>query len=280
MAAGMIGYVPALTPPLIARDAPADFERTKTIDEVPRPVRKAIDIESHGHAVELIQQVRHNGHEFFRVVITQRGAEDRLLRFSIDGHVISKEEVEDTDWAPPRHPAEAPHEVERPDDRRDHPARNYYRDEDITVTVDHPMVAKFENVPPRVRAVMGREAEGAAVNTVVAYRDKGNVIYQANVQDVDNKGKTRVIQVTSDGRLYGEANVGGGAAEIRDVHFEEAPQAVRDTVQREAGGKPAATITGSTRHGRTVYSTEIPTRHGTRFLTIASDGRILSDITD
>lgn len=282
MALGIVAYVPTFVQPAQAardRGEPADFERTKTIDEVPREVRKTIDAEARDHKVDVIQQVRHKGKEFYRVVITVRGNEDKLIRVSTDGKVITKEDVADADWSPPKR--SVGHEVARPAAVSSGRERSYMRDEDVKATIDKPQVVDFDHIPPSVRAMMGREAEGEPVTYVVAYRDKGNVIYQTNVKDSDNAGKTRVIQVTSDGRLYGEANVGGkGGTELKDVRFDDAPAAVRETVQREAGNRPTSEITASTRRGRTVYSTKFAYKGGFRYLTVDPSGKIMSDVVE
>ena len=236
-----------------------DFERTATVEELPREVRHAAEAEAHGNPILLIHHVRHGDHEFFRVTIDGKHDVDKVVRFGMDGRVLSVDEAVDTAFLPPR---------------------RYIKDEEITWSVEHPERIGCDRLPPIVRANLQREAEGAKLDLIVAYRDHGHVIFQANVTDPDDAHKVLVLQVGYDGKLYGDIEVGHGRIEQKEMSFRELPPAVRETIVKESEGHKFESITVESHRGHTFYVLDFPYRHGQRWLTVDNKGRIVADTVE
>ena len=123
-----------------------------------------------------------------------------------------------------------------------------------------------------------------SVLEVVRYRtNDGNIIYQTNVPM--GNGRSQLLQVTPDGRIYGEANVsntGRGEASfpMTERGFRDAPRNVQDVFRHETGDSTPDKLTVANRRGRTIYTGQFGYRGGQRWVTVDDGGRVIADVFD
>jgi hypothetical protein len=182
---------------------------------------------------------------------------------------------------------------------RQDPAR-YYRDTEqlqstrtryydrqtqrITATVANPQKVDWDQIPGTVRSTLLREAAGDKPNYIIAYRENDHVIYQTNIDD--GRGKVHMVQVLPDGSVFNEGEFTNGGQQVaRDwrpqtIGYEDLPGRVKETVDREAPSGRVPRVDVAKRRGQNIYTVEVDSRDGARFLTLNEDGRVLGDVNE
>jgi hypothetical protein len=256
-------------------------------DEIPGRVRDKINDTKKDDKVVNAYRIRANGHDNYRVV-TQRKNRDRVILADDTGRILNVEDVRDAELASFR---------QDPDTwLRDYDNRNFGRQreyaraaESIRGTPEHPEQINLDQVPGPARAALIREASGdrARLANTIRYKDnQGNVIYQCNIPDEPGNPKSvHMVQVLSDGRIFNEADFNNRGQKLEDwqprtLGYEDLPNRVKDTVDREAPRGRVPHIDVARRGGREIYTVEIDERDSTRYLTIAEDGHVLSDTSE
>jgi hypothetical protein len=95
-----------------------------------------------------------------------------------------------------------------------------------------------------------------------------------------------MLQVLPDGVVFNEADFTTGGKGItgdwrpKTLVFDELPLPVRAAIEQTAPHANVAHIDTVNRVGHDIFTVEIDGRTESRYLTIAGDGHILSDMTD
>lgn len=259
-----------------------DFEEPIPFDRAPAPAREKIDEIRHREQVLAVFRIRRSGIDYIRATVKTPRTE-RVILVRDDGVVRNVEDI-------------------RPDELRDYRANPdaWYRDYDdrmiaherfyvreaehVTGTVEHPERVNWDQCPGRVRATLAREANADRLDYVIRYRDHDKVIYQATIDDVGNK--RHLVQVLPDGAIFNEGEftpagrVGNEDWHIRVIGYEDLPERVRETVNREAPKGRIPRVEVARRRGHDVFTIDIAVRDGTRYLVINDEGKILADSID
>lgn len=233
-------------------DRTADHERQIKFADLPRAAQDTLEKERGNRDIKSIYTVNRDGRTFYRVFINQRGNEDRMLRISENGKVLSDQDVPD-------------------DTDRARTASGVRRGLD---DFDHDRIA-FDRLPGEVKASLGREAGSGRVANVVKYRSRGRDVYLA---EIDHGGRTSEVRVDENGRVLSEQDATPEGRQ--NVRFEDLPGAVRDAIGREVRRDDIRYIAQITRDGKTYYRVAV-NRGGDRqtdYLTVSDTGRVVNDL--
>jgi hypothetical protein len=261
MAAGVAGLAPSFA---VAADK--DREEWVKYEDVPRPVKEALDRERKNHEIKRIDHVFRDGREFYRATIDTKGS-DTVIRLSESGKLLSSEEVRD----------EPVRGVERAVDRRD------------ALSVSN--VIRYDRLPDRVKETLDRERGGREVKIVYEVRRGDHHYYNAIV---DERNGDRSVRVSDNGKLLSEEDLrevrtAGGRYDsnydlrrgVEDdgqrVAFDRLPGDVKTTLGREAGQDRVGNVYRYDRRGQTVYEAEVYSPVGTRVIRVNENGRVVSE---
>lgn len=252
-------------------------------DDLPPAVKDALDRERANRRVVSVYLADRGDRSWYSVVVETRHG-DRVIRLSPRGYILSVADLDADDLREFRaNPDRWYHDWYQRQDARE---KFYYRDLDrVTATPEHPEMMQWDRIPARVRATILRENFGdRPSNPVGRYRQQGQVVYQANLQEGPNR--QHMIKVLPDGSILeeGEFDRNGhfipGNDRPKTVNEDDLPPRVRSTVDREAPRGRIAHIDVVNRDGRDVYTVEVDSRDSSRYLTVSESGKVLSDISD
>lgn len=238
----------------VARDVDrtADNERQIKFAQLPRDVQDTVEKERGNREIKSIYSVNRDGRVFYRIIINERGGEDRMLRISEGGKVLGDQDI--------------------PDDNRARTATGVRRGVD---DFDSERIA-FDRLPGEVKAALGREAGSGRVTNVIKYRGtRGHDVYQA---EVDTGGRVSQVRVDDRGRVLSETDA---TPEGRvNVRFEDLPGAVKDAIGREVRRDDIRYISQITRDGKTFYRIAVEKGRDRQpdYLTVSDNGRIVNDL--
>jgi hypothetical protein len=259
-----------------------DVEEKTGFDRIPEAARRKIDETKGREKLLATYHIRRSGVDYYRATVQYKKTE-RVILVTADGVLKNVEDI-------------------RPEEFRDYQANpdSWYRDYDdrmiardrvylqqadrVTATVDNPERVNFDQCPARVRNTLTRESGGQKVDYVIRYRDHNEVIYQTTLDDGQNQ--RHMVQIRPDGTVFNEGEFskgGGGTAsdwKPRTIGFDDLPQRVRETVDNAAPKGRIPHVEVAKRRGRDVYTVQVQTRDGDRYLTINDEGKTIADVNE
>ncbi len=260
-----------------------DFEEPIDYEKIPERPKSKLHDERHSDKVLAAFRIRRSGHDYYRVTVAHKKGE-RVLLVTGDGVLKNVEDIRPSELASYRQNPDGWYRDY--DDRMIAQERVITREvERVTATVDNPERVSWDQVPGRVRATLARENGGEKVDYIIRYNDKSahNVIYQTTLAEAGDR--KHLLQVLPDGTIFNEGDYtpkGRVADEWRphSIGFDDLPNRVRDAVDREAPHGRIPHVDMATRRDGKIYTVEVASREGTRYLTLNEDGKVLSDVTD
>ena len=260
-------------------------DETIPFSAVPDKARGELDrVRGKDKVISTEKVVYPGGRTVFRCTMTAKNGV-RIVRVSVGGSLLNQEFVRQADVAVFEKNPAAFHKAAE-ESRASREAAEARADAVVTATADKPEKIEWNQIPGRVRATFMRESAGEKIDYIIRYRDNGskNVLYQANIPM--GGGKVHMVQIVPSGKIFNEAaftTSGGGATAdltVTTLTFHEAPAAVQDSVNKAAPSGTISQVDMVKRHGRDIYTIEIPSTNALRFLTVEGNGKILSDDTE
>ncbi|HSI34085.1 MAG: hypothetical protein ACAI43_27030 [Phycisphaerae bacterium] len=235
-----------------ARRFEIERERWVKIEDVPRPVRKAIDDEFGRREVRRVIFVERGGRQFYRVV-----TDDKVVRVSEDGYVYRDREIADVAYGPETW--ESPYGRE--------------------------VWVKYATVPRDVKETLDRERKGREVKQIF-HVERGRFDYYRAI--IDTRGDDTAVRIAANGKLLAREDVEDtaiGGDEIRDhgareewVKYATLPRPARDALDRERGREEVLKIVRvDTGGGRSYYRCTIDSRPYPTVVRISEDGRTMRE---
>jgi uncharacterized membrane protein YkoI len=134
----------------------------------------------------------------------------------------------------------------------------------------------IEEVPAAVKATIDAEAEAGTIEEIEMETENGQTVYEA---DVIIDGQEIEIRVAPDGTLLGketEDDEGDDDDEDEEeVSLDDVPEAVKETILREAGDAEIEELVKETEDGQTVYEAEFKANGQEIEIEVAEDGALL-----
>jgi len=192
-----------------ARRYEVERERWVRIEEVPRPVRRAIDDEFRNREIRRVIFVERGGRSFYRIV-----TDDKVLRVSEDGYVYRDREIADVAYGP----------------------------ENFDSPYGREVWIKYGELPRDVKETLDRERRGREVKQIFHVK-RGNWDYYRAI--IDTRGDDLAVRISESGKVLAREEVEDtaiGGDEIRDhgareewVKYASLPRAAREMLDRERG---------------------------------------------
>lgn len=127
----------------------------------------------------------------------------------------------------------------------------------------------MNDVPQAAQSALYDLAAGQPITQVWMFRRGNFVYYKAQLASGAS------VHVTPDGRVLYNENF--SAPGHRRVDFGDLPHDVKETLRREAGGRPIDRISEVYRNGRTLYLARIEGREHVRMLLINRRGEVVRE---
>ncbi len=224
-------------------------ERWTRIDDLPRPVRRAIEDEMRGREIRQVVYVERGGRVFYRVI-----SDDKVIRISDEGYVYRDREIEDVTYG-----------AEKGDSR-------YGQETWI----------KYAELPRDVKETLDRERRGKDVKQIFYVR-KGHWVYYRAI--IDTRGDDLAVRISESGKLLSREEVEDvaiGTIEVKDygareewVKYATLPRAARETLDRERGRDEVLKIVRVESGGRFYYRCLLDTRPHPVMVRIDESGRLI-----
>lgn len=234
-----------------ARRYEIERERWVRVDDLPRPVRRAIEDEFRGRPVYRAMLVERGGRTFYRAVVG-----DRVIRIAEDGYVYRDREIDDVVYGP---------------ETGDSP---YGREVWI----------KYRDLPRDAAETLDRERRGRDVK-MVFHVQRGRWEYYRAI--IDTRGDDTAVRIGANGRLLAREDVEDtaiGGDEVRDhgareewVKYATLPRAARDALDRERGRDEVLKIVRVDLGPRSYYRCTIDLRPYPTVVRISEDGRMIRE---
>ena len=259
-----------------------DFEEPINYDRVPKSARESIDGIRHKEKVLATFRIRRSGVDYYRATVATRRSE-RVILVNAEGVIRNIEDIRPDEMKAYKAGQDAWYRDY--DDRMIAHERFYVKAaEQVSGTVEHPERVKWEQCPGRVRATLSRESAGETPDYIIRYRDHDKILYQTTIPDSGQK--KHLVQVLPDGTIFneGEFTPTGRVAnedwKSRVIGYDDLPERVRESVNREAPKGRIPRVEVAKRRGHDVYTVDVADRDGMRYLTILEDGKVLADVKD